>query len=195
MILKAKSDIFVSTSTFKANTKEAVDGSLTLDSNDVYYISRRGDQFGLAFYPPSINNGKPIKINIDSLVQSRLGAPAFFYKLRSKGKDSISIERDETKELLVEKYVYRRREVQEPDSLYFYFRKQLLEVSFNMKEQRKDGMRLYKARAICNATLKGRFPNVPFDVKKYEHSFEIKEVDVPEEEIKAIIEKFNRAIE
>lgn len=54
-------------------------------------------------------------------------------------------------------------------------------------------MFLYKARAICNATSQGRFSNVNFDVKKYEHSFEITEIDVPDAELKTVIDLFNNS--
>lgn len=195
LIAKTRLSNFTSSSTIESGTNKVLNGNLIIDSSYVYYISKRGDKFGLAFDSLSIETGKPIKVNVDSIVQSILGAPAFFYKLKSKGKDSVSIERDETKGLLVEKYIYKRREVQEPDSLYFYFRKQPLEVSFNLKEQRKDNMYLYKARAICNATPKGTFSNVNFDVKKYEHKFEITEIDVPEAELTKIVDLFRNSID
>ena len=188
LVAKTRLSNFTSKTTMDQSTGKVLDGRLTIDSSYVYYISKRGDKFGLAFDSLAISTGKPVKANVDSIVQSTLGAPAFFYKLRSKGKDSVNIDRDEINGLMVEKYIYKRREIQEPDSLYFYFRKQPLEVSFNLKEQRKDNMYLYKARAICNATSKGRFSNVPFNVGKYEHSFEITEFDIPEAELTNVLD-------
>lgn len=194
LIARGHSNVYTIKSTMTPGSNNVSEGKLTLDTSYIYYICKRGDKFGLAFDSLSMTTGKPMKkANVDSIVYSTIGAPAFFYKLRSKGKDSVNIEKDEINGLMVEKYIYKRREIQEPDSLYFYFRKQPLEISFNLKEHRKDNMYLYKARAICNATFQGRFSNVNFDVEKFEYSFEITEVDVPEAEVTKVIELFRNA--
>lgn len=101
----------------------------------------------------------------------------------------MNVVRDEKKGVLIEKFLNKRREIQEPDSSYFYFRKTPMDFSFIVKDKRDDNMYLYKMRAICNPSPKGSFSNVNVDVKKYEHKFEITEIEVPEIEIKNIIDK------
>ncbi|MCX2480973.1 hypothetical protein OQY15_17845 [Pedobacter sp. MC2016-15] len=193
LIARGQLNVYSIGSSMTPGSSNVSEGKLTLDTSYIYYICKRGEKFGLAFDSVSFTTGKPTPVNVDSTVQAILGAPSFFYKLRSKGKDSVNIVRDESRGLLVEKYVYKRMEIQEPDSLYFYFRKQPLEISFNMKQPRKDNMHLYKARAICNASRKGTFPNANFDVAKFEYSFEITDTDVPMGEVSDLIQRFKRA--
>lgn len=113
LIAKERLNVYTSGSTIESGTNQVVNGQLSIDSGYVYYISKRGDKFGLAFDSLSMKTGKPLmKANVDSIVYSTLGAPAFFYKLRSKGKDSISIERNEITGIMIEKYLFKRREIQ-----------------------------------------------------------------------------------
>jgi hypothetical protein len=193
LIARDRLNVYSAKSSINPGSAQVSGGNLTLDTSYIYYICKRGEKFGLAFDSVSFRTGKPVPINVDSTIQSILGAPAFFYKLKSKGKDSVNIIRDDSKGLLLEKYAYRRREIQEPDSLYFYFTSQPLEISFNMKEQRKDKMQLYKMRAICNAAPKGTFLNTNFDVKKFEYMFELTETEVPMGEVSDLIQRFKMA--
>lgn len=193
LIARGHLNVYSVGSSMTPGSNNVSEGKLTLDTSYIYYICKRGEKFGLAFDSVSLTTGKPSPVNVDSTVQAILGAPSFFYKLRSKGKDSVNIVSDESRGLLVEKYVYKRMGIQEPDSLYFYFKKQPLEISFNMREPRKDNMHLYKARAICNASSKGTFPNAAFDVAKFEYSFELTDTDVPMGEVSDLIQRFKMA--
>jgi hypothetical protein len=175
----------------KPGTNDILNEKITIDSTYVYLISKKGERYGLTFFDTtSMVPNKHYKMDVDSFIKATLIPPNFFYKLRSKSKDSISIVKDEKKGTLLEKYLYKRREIQEPDSMYFYFRKQPMEFSFPVKDGPIDYIYLYKTRAICNASKKGQFPNVNVDVHKYEHHFEITEIDVPEIEIKSKIDQF-----
>lgn len=173
----------------RPGTNEVVDEKTTRDSSFIYYISKRGEKFGLAF-----NSFKHTKVDVDSFIKSTLTPPAFFYTVKSKGKDSMSLVRDDKKGILIEKYLDKRREIQEPDSSYFYFRKKPMDYSFLVKDKRDDNMYLFKMRAICNPAPKGTFSNVDFNIKKYEHKFEITEIEVPEAELKKVIDLFKNSI-
>jgi len=174
-------------------TNEVKDQSMTIDSNYVYYISKRAEKYGLTYDCLSDQSGKHSKVNVDSLVKYFLSPPAFYYGAKSKGKDSVSVVRDEKKRILIEKYKNRRPVVQEPDSCYFYFTKKPMDFSFIMNINRDDNMHLYKAKIIYNYSPKGTFSNVNYDVKKFGHEFEITEIDVPEAEIKKRIDIFRNS--
>jgi hypothetical protein len=83
----------------------------------------------------------------------------------------------------------------DPDSSYFYFRKKPLGYSFLIKDKRPDNMYLYKAVIIFNHIPKAdNINNVSEEKTKFKHSFELKEVDVPDKEnLKILIEKFKRS--
>lgn len=205
LIARRRSFNFDIVTKLKPGTNVLLDEKVIIDSSYIYLISKRGEKFGLAFDSLSIKTdkhirldiktGKPVKLDVDSFIKSTLTPPAFFYSLKSKGKDSMSVVKDEKEGILIEKYLDKRREVQEPDSSYFYFRKESMEFSFLVKDKRKDNMYLYKMRAICNAAPKGTFSNINYDVKKYEHLFEITEIDVPEAELTQVIELYKNSID
>lgn len=205
LIARTRLNNFTINTRLKPGTNEVIDEKVIIDSSYVYFISKRGEKFGLAFDSLSmktarhikldVKTGNPIRLDVDSFVRSTLTPPAFFYGVKSKGKDSMSVVRDEKKGILIEKFLNKRREVQEPDSSYFYFRKKTMEFSFIVKDKRADNMYLYKARAICNPAPKGTFSNVNVDVKKYEHKFEITEIDVPEEELIKVMDCFRNSID
>jgi len=193
LIARTRQNNFTVDTRLKPGTNEVLEEKTTIDSSYVYYISKKGEKYGLAFNSSIYKTGKHIKIDVDSFINSTLTPPAFFYSVKSKGKDSMYVERDVDKGILIEKYLNRRREVQEPDSSYFYFRKKPMPYSFIVKDKRDDDMYLYKMRAICNASPNGKFPNINYPVKKYEHAFEIIEIDVPEPELQKVIESFKQA--
>lgn len=205
LVARTRANNFTIDTRLRPGTNEVLHEKVTIDSSYVYYISKRGEKFGLVFDSLSIKNdkhckldintGKPIKLDVDSFIKSTLTPPAFFYGVKSKGKDSMTVVRDEKKGILIEKYLNKRREVQEPDSSYFYFRKKQMDFSFIVKNKRNDNMYLFKARAICNPASKGTFSNVNFDVKKYEHKFEITEIDVFESELTKVVDLFKNSID
>lgn len=49
---------------------------------------------------------------------------------------------------------------------------------------------------IFNPVKKGKSPNLDYDVKKYNHSIEISEIPVPDEQnLKMLIDKFKKSYE
>jgi len=160
-----------------------------VDTSYLYYVCRRGEKYGLLFVSLSSVKGEPYYV--DSLINNFLKVPAFFYGVKSKNQDSMTFIVDKKAGTLIEKFTNKRTGVQEPDSSYFYYRKKPLTYSYLIKEKRLDQMYLYKAIMIFNPVKKGTFSNLDYDVKKYQHSFEISEINVPEEAIiLQVIEKF-----
>jgi hypothetical protein len=168
--------------------------AIKVDTSYAYYICKRGEKYGLMYDSASSLTGK--RYFVDSLINDFLRIPAFFYGVKSKHKDSMTVISDKKTRTVIEKITNKRTGVQEPDSSYFYYRKKPLAFSYLIKEPRPDGMYLYKAVMIFNPVKKGTFPNLDYDVKKYNHSFEISEIPVPDEQnLKMLIDKFKKSYE
>lgn len=168
--------------------------AIKIDTSYAYYICKRGEKYGLMYDSASAIEGK--RYFVDSLINDFLRIPAFFYGVKSKNKDSMTVISDKKKGFLVEKFTNKRTGVQEPDSSYYYYRKKPLAFSYLIKEPRPDRMYLYKAVMIFNPVKKGEFSNLDYDVKKYSHSFEISEIPVPDaQNLKMLIIKFKKSYE
>lgn len=166
--------------------------STVYDTLHGYFICKRIEKFGL--YYDSLSAPVSKIMAVDSVTKDLFRIPQFFYSIRGKGKDSMTVIRDERNGRLIEKFTDTRLGIQYPDSSYFYYQKKPLDYSYIIKEKRPDSMYLYKALIIYNPILKGTFPDAIIDIKKYMHSFVITEIDVPEQtNIKKLIEKFNKA--
>lgn len=168
--------------------------AIKVDTSYAYYICKRGEKYGLMYDSASAIKGK--RYFVDSLINDFLRIPAFFYGVKSKNKAAMTVTSDEKTESVIEKFTNKRTGVQEPDSSYFYYRKKPLAFSYLIKEPRPDRMYLYKAVMIFNPVKKGEFSNLDYDVKKYNHSFEISEIPVPDEQtVNMLIDKFKRSYE
>jgi hypothetical protein len=165
----------------------------TLEIRYRYYISKKGEKYGICYNSTSDSIGKIYPL--DSLINDFLHFPSFFYNARGKGKDSIKIIRDNKNGYLTEIITNKKHSESDPDSSYFYFRKKPLGYSFLIKDKRPDNMYLYKAVIIFNHIPKAdNINNVSEEKTKFKHSFELKEVDVPDKEnLKILIEKFKRS--
>lgn len=165
--------------------------STVYDTLHGYFICRRMEKFGLYYDSLSVPTGKIMAV--DSITKDLFRIPQFFYNIRGRGKDSITVLRDEKNGRLIEKFTDKRLGIQDPDSSYFYYQKKPLDYSYIIKDKRPDSMYLYKALIIYNPSPKGTFSNVNYNVKKYMHSFIITEIDVPDQtNIKKLIDKFNK---
>jgi len=166
--------------------------AIKVDTSYSYYICKRGEKYGLMYDSISSPTGK--RYFVDSLINDFLRIPAFFYGARSKNKDSVTIISDQKAGIVIEKFTDKRTGVQEPDSSYFYYRKKPLAFSYLINDPRPDRMYLYKAVMVFNPVKKSTFPNLNYDVKKYNHSFEISEIQVPDENnLKMLIDKFKKS--
>lgn len=66
----------------RRGSNEILDEKVTIDSNYIYYVSKRKGKYGLIFDSKSIKTGKYEKIDVDSFVRSTLTPPAFFYSVK-----------------------------------------------------------------------------------------------------------------
>ncbi|MBB5639009.1 hypothetical protein HDE68_004947 [Pedobacter cryoconitis] len=167
----------------------------TLEIRYRYCISKKGQKNGICYNSISDSTGKIYPL--DSLIKDFLHFPSLFYYGRGKGKDSIKVIKDYKNGYLTEIITNRKMSERDPDSSYFYFRKKPLDYSFLIKDKRSDNMYLYKALIIFNHIPKADLINNVSEKKtKFKHSFELKEVDVPDKEnLKILIEKFKRSSE
>lgn len=158
-----------------------------------YYIGKKGEKYGVCFKSNSDSIGKVYPL--DSLIKDFLHFPSVFYNARGRGKDSIKVISDDKNGFLTEIITNRKLEEFEPDSSYFYYRKKPLDYSFLIKNHRADNMYLYKTVILYNHILRSdNINNVPDEQTKFQHSFELTEVEIPDKEnIKRLIDKFKRS--
>lgn len=166
----------------------------TIEIGYTSFICRKGDKYGMEYTSNSDSTGRIYQV--DSLIKDFLHFPSRFYYGRGKGKDSIKVIKDNKNGYLTEIITNRKFSETDPDSSYFYFRKKPLDYSFLITDKRADNMYLYKAVILYNHILKAdNINNVPDEQTKFQHSFEIREIEVPDKEkLKYLIKKFNKSI-
>ena len=158
-----------------------------------YCICKRGEKYGVCYKSISDSIGKTYPL--DSLINDFLHFPSVFYNARGKSKDSLRVVRDDKNGFLTEIITNKRLSETDPDSSCFYFRKKPLDYSFLVKDKRTDNMYLYKAVILFNHIPKvDNINHVPEEQTKYQHSFELTEIEIPDKEnIKRLIDKFKRS--
>ena len=153
-----------------------------------YFVYDKNNRYGLLY--DSLTVTKARKLPVDSLLKKRLTTnAAMFYN----SNDSLVATIRRSEEILEEKYIpIVKYDETYPDSIYLYYNKQLVDVTFSFSEE-LDGLKktkLCKARFIYNPRRAARENIV---LPRRELLFQVKKTPVTDQiEITALFERFKK---